>query len=104
MPIVNTSAGGPPAGAVTRTSSAPDPSRKPWRACSPPQKGPGYGTISKIEYIPQCTRGSSAPARDANAKAFKPASAGHKRLSMWAPNPYQYAARPAPDNDLSLLG
>ena len=37
-------------------------------------------------------------------KGFKPPGVGHTRLSMWSPNPYRFAARPPPDNDLSLLG
>lgn len=37
-------------------------------------------------------------------KPFKSVGGTHNRLSMWAPNPYQFAARPPPDNDMSLLG
>jgi hypothetical protein len=78
---------------------------KAWKAPNPPQKGVGYGTISKIPYVP--IGPNDAKYVDKNAprpKAFKPVGGIHNRLSMWTVNPYQYAARPAPDNDLSLLG
>ena len=37
------------------------------------------------------------------SKPFKPCGGIHERLSVRSVNPYAYAARPAPDNDMSLL-
>mmetsp|Transcript_22931 Transcript_22931/g.58550 ORF Transcript_22931/g.58550 Transcript_22931/m.58550 type:complete len:305 (-) Transcript_22931:609-1523(-) len=78
--------------------------KKAWKAPNPPQKGVGYGTISKIEYVPVGPNDAKYDKDAPKPKAFKPVGGIHNRLSMRAVNPYQYAARPPPDNDLSLLG
>ena len=76
--------------------------RKQWKASNPAGKGRGdYGCISRLTYVP-CPSKKLPPSE--KIKVFKPCGNLHNRMSMWAVNPYECDARPAPDNDLSLLG
>ncbi|KAF5838296.1 hypothetical protein DUNSADRAFT_3092 [Dunaliella salina] len=70
-----------------------------FKAPNPPQKGQGYGTLGKFEYIPN----PSLPPKESKQPTgvFKPAGGHHKRLSMWSPSPYEYAPRPPPNNDIA---
>jgi hypothetical protein len=77
---------------------------KAWKACGVTQTGKGdYGCLSRLQYVPQMDRGPTRKGKE-GAKAFVPPGSMHNRLSMWSPNAYSYEARPAINNDMSLLG
>jgi len=103
-PIPYNTVPGPEKRSIDFRSSSADASRKPWRQTNPPAKGPGYGTINKLVYIPDPVKEPQYTPRDApKPKGFKPAGSSHTRLSMWSVNPYAYEARPPANNDLALL-
>ncbi|KAL6760705.1 hypothetical protein V8C86DRAFT_2550287 [Haematococcus lacustris] len=92
---------GPATKLAARGGSAPSDNRKPWKASNPAPRGRGYGALSAIEYI-------AAPPQmplfhKEAVKPFRPGGGPYSRLSMWPINPFQYAPRPAPSNEFTLL-
>ncbi|KXZ42268.1 hypothetical protein GPECTOR_171g194 [Gonium pectorale] len=76
-----------------RHSSAND-RPNPWRPNNPAPKGPYCGLLSPPAYVP-----CPDPAPRSPRRPFIPASAGHKRLSMWTVNPYEREPIPPHEPD-----
>eukprot|EP00775_Hariotina_reticulata_P007028 gene7028-7242_t len=72
----------------------------------PPKQGSAFCVFSQCgrDYVPDPVIEAKFHAKEqAAVKPFRPVSSSKARLSMWSPNPYATAARPAPDIDFTII-